>query len=245
MAKQITIEGIPDAFYHQISARAARGNRSVPEFIIAEPERIVARPSVADWLQEVRRRKEASGISVSVSEILAARDADRRCPLLLTPPPGVIPGDVRYAAIAEPPGCPLRDGLAAGPPLGPICQIIVPRWRWTIKNVAGLAVHLAGGDCAMVLLSTVAFHFRWFDVPVIPAQAGIQQCYPDPDCVVATGLRPNHLKRNATYRAPRLWRSSNTPEWQNKLYRAHRYPPDYPGLQGLDLTPKGTVARYR
>ena len=97
----------------------------------------------------------------------------------------------------------------------------------------------------MVLLSTVAFHFRWFDVPVIPAQAGIQQCYPDPDCVVATGLRPNHLKRNATYRAPRLWRSSNTPEWQNKLYRAHRYPPDYPGLQGLDLTPKGTVARYR
>ena len=43
------------------------------------------------------------------------------------------------------------------------------------------------------------------------------------------------------YRVPRLWQSSNTPEWQNKLYRAHRYPPDYPGLQGLDLTPKGTV----
>ena len=129
MAKQITIEGIPDAFYHQISARAARGNRSVPEFIIAEPEHIVARPSVADWLQEVRRRKEASGVSVSVSEILAARNADRRCPLLLTPPPGVIPGDIRYAAIAEPPGCPLHDGLAAKSPLGPICQIIVPRWR--------------------------------------------------------------------------------------------------------------------
>ena len=33
--------------------------------------------------------------------------------------------------------------------------------------------------------------------------------------------------------------------WMNFLYRAHRYPPDYPGLQGLDLTPKGTVERYR
>lgn len=78
MAMQITIDGIPDALYHQISARAARSNRSVPEFIIAELERIAARPAVAEWLQEVGPRKEASGVQVSVSEILAARNADRR-----------------------------------------------------------------------------------------------------------------------------------------------------------------------
>ena len=35
------------------------------------------------------------------------------------------------------------------------------------------------------------------------------------------------------------------PQWQNRIYRALRYPADYPGLQRLDLTPKGTVERYR
>ena len=31
--------------------------------------------------------------------------------------------------------------------------------------------------------------------------------------------------------------------WQNLAYRAYWYAPDYPGLQGLDLTPKGTIER--
>ena len=35
------------------------------------------------------------------------------------------------------------------------------------------------------------------------------------------------------------------PRWENSLYRAVRYPADYPGLQGLDLTPQGAVERYR
>ena len=48
---------------------------------------------------------------------------------------------------------------------------------------------------------------------------------------------------------PMPYRTLNTTpasqRWMNFLYRAHRYPPDYPGLQALDLTPKGTVERYR
>ena len=35
------------------------------------------------------------------------------------------------------------------------------------------------------------------------------------------------------------------PVWQNRMCRGLRYPADYPGLQGLDLTPKGTAERYR
>ena len=31
--------------------------------------------------------------------------------------------------------------------------------------------------------------------------------------------------------------------WQNMVYRAFRYPPTYPGLKALDLTPKGTLAQ--
>ena len=35
------------------------------------------------------------------------------------------------------------------------------------------------------------------------------------------------------------------PVWRNRLYRALRYLADYAGLRGPDLTPKGTVGRYR
>ena len=35
------------------------------------------------------------------------------------------------------------------------------------------------------------------------------------------------------------------PFWRNFIYRAYRYAPDYPGLQHYDLTPKGTLERYR
>ena len=35
------------------------------------------------------------------------------------------------------------------------------------------------------------------------------------------------------------------PLWENRVSRAPRYPADYPGLQGLDLTPQGAVERYR
>ena len=31
--------------------------------------------------------------------------------------------------------------------------------------------------------------------------------------------------------------------WSNATYRAYWYAPDYPGLQGLDLTPQGTIER--
>ena len=32
--------------------------------------------------------------------------------------------------------------------------------------------------------------------------------------------------------------------WNNSLYRAYRYAPDYPGLQYYDLTPQGAIERY-
>ena len=58
------------------------------------------------------------------------------------------------------------------------------------------------------------------------------------------------LRRRTLYQGdPMPYRTLNTTpaarRWRNFLYRAHRYPPDYPGLQGLDLRPKGTVERYR
>ena len=40
-------------------------------------------------------------------------------------------------------------------------------------------------------------------------------------------------------------RRTKTWQWGNDFYRAYRYAPDYPGLQYYDLTPQGTVERYR
>lgn len=40
-------------------------------------------------------------------------------------------------------------------------------------------------------------------------------------------------------------RDQSYPEAQNLTYRAPWYPPDYPGLKGMDLTSKGPIELYR
>ncbi len=78
MPVQITIRDVSDDVRNELAARAARRGQSMQEFLRGELERIASRPSVDDWLDEVRRRKEASGTRVPASVILEARDADRR-----------------------------------------------------------------------------------------------------------------------------------------------------------------------
>ena len=78
MSVQITIRSVPEDVRNELAARAARGGKSMQEFLRGELERIASRPSIDDWLQEVRRRKAAAGTRVPASVILRARDADRR-----------------------------------------------------------------------------------------------------------------------------------------------------------------------
>jgi plasmid stability protein len=78
VAIQITIRDVPDKVRDELAARAARQGKSMQEFLRAELERLATRPTVDDWLLQVRRRKRASQNRVSPSEILNARDADRR-----------------------------------------------------------------------------------------------------------------------------------------------------------------------
>lgn len=47
------------------------------QFLRGELERIASRPTMADWLQSVRERKNAAASRVSTTDILDARDADR------------------------------------------------------------------------------------------------------------------------------------------------------------------------
>ena len=77
MTVQITIRGVPEEVRDKIAARAASRRQSMQEFLRGELERLVSKPSVETWLEEVRERKAATGTRVSTSSILRARDADR------------------------------------------------------------------------------------------------------------------------------------------------------------------------
>lgn len=77
MAVQITIRGVPEAVRDELAVRAALQRQSMQEFLRGELERIASRPSVDEWVREIRERKAAYGTQVPTSAILAARDADR------------------------------------------------------------------------------------------------------------------------------------------------------------------------
>ena len=77
MSVQITIRGVPEEVRDKLAARAALQRQSMQEFLRCELERIAARPSISEWLQSVRLRKEAAGTRVRPAVILQARDADR------------------------------------------------------------------------------------------------------------------------------------------------------------------------
>ena len=78
MPVQITIRNVPEEVRDQLAIRAALKRQSMQEFLRNELERIASRPSVDMWLQNVRERKAASGTRISSTEILLARDQDRR-----------------------------------------------------------------------------------------------------------------------------------------------------------------------
>jgi plasmid stability protein len=78
MSVQITIRDVPEKVRDELAARAALQGKSMQEFLHGELRRMVARPSIDAWLQQVRRRKSAARSRVSVEEILKNRDADRR-----------------------------------------------------------------------------------------------------------------------------------------------------------------------
>jgi plasmid stability protein len=78
MPVQITIRGVPEEVRDRLAVRAALQRQSMQEFLRGELERIASRPSVEMWLQRVRERKTADETRVPSSDILSARDQDRR-----------------------------------------------------------------------------------------------------------------------------------------------------------------------
>lgn len=78
MSVQITIRGVPEDVRDKIAARAAARGQSMQEYLRGQLERLVAKPSVEEWLRQVRADKRAMTNNVTTEDILRARDADRK-----------------------------------------------------------------------------------------------------------------------------------------------------------------------
>ncbi len=78
MTIQLTIRDVPEHVRDELASRAALQGKSMQEYLRAELERLAARPSIDVWLDQVRRRKRASGSRISTQTIVAGRNADRR-----------------------------------------------------------------------------------------------------------------------------------------------------------------------
>ncbi len=78
MAVQITIRDVPPETRNELASRAALEGKSLQKYLLALLEQTVAYPPKQVLLKSIRERKRASGTRVSVEDILAARDADRR-----------------------------------------------------------------------------------------------------------------------------------------------------------------------
>ena len=77
MPKSITIRDVPDATSEELAARAALTGRSLQEYLRSLLVDFADRPDAEAWVAKVRARKDATGSSISVEQVLAHRDADR------------------------------------------------------------------------------------------------------------------------------------------------------------------------
>lgn len=78
MAVQITVRNVPDRVRDALADQARHERKSMQEYLLGQFERLAERPSPAQWLARVRRRKAEAKFRLRPSEILSHRDADRR-----------------------------------------------------------------------------------------------------------------------------------------------------------------------
>ncbi|HEV8055543.1 MAG TPA: antitoxin [Nocardioidaceae bacterium] len=78
MSKSITIRNVPDDVRDALAARAALTGRSLQEHLRGELIEMARRPSIDEWLDRVRRRKQATGSRLDAARILEHIHAGRR-----------------------------------------------------------------------------------------------------------------------------------------------------------------------
>ena len=74
----ITIRDVPEDVRAELAARAARGGRSMQEYLRLQLVELAATPDVEDVLTRIRERKQRTSSTLSVTEIVSGVRADRR-----------------------------------------------------------------------------------------------------------------------------------------------------------------------
>jgi plasmid stability protein len=74
----ITIRDVPEETRNELAARAARGGRSLQEYLRGQLVELAARPDRATVLARMTERVRREQVHLAVDEILDARDADKR-----------------------------------------------------------------------------------------------------------------------------------------------------------------------
>lgn len=78
MSVSITIRNVPDDVRDELASRAAGSGQSLQEYLRALFISTASRPNVADVVARARSRVAVTGSRVSSTDILSAREADRR-----------------------------------------------------------------------------------------------------------------------------------------------------------------------
>ncbi|GAA4384351.1 hypothetical protein [Tsukamurella soli] len=73
-----TLRNVPQAVRGELAGRAGRAGRSLQEYLLAVLTQMSRTPDIADIVARIEERKRSSTVQVSVADILAHRDADRR-----------------------------------------------------------------------------------------------------------------------------------------------------------------------
>lgn len=74
----VTIRDVPQETRNELAARAARSGRSLQEYLRGQLVELADRPDRDAWLARVRERAQREGVTLSVEEILEAKDGDKR-----------------------------------------------------------------------------------------------------------------------------------------------------------------------
>lgn len=77
MAVHITVRDVPEVVRDELAARATRANKSMQAYLRDELERMASRPSIDQWLEQVRERVGKSGTRMPAEDILRHLDVVR------------------------------------------------------------------------------------------------------------------------------------------------------------------------
>lgn len=75
MSKMVQIRNVPDTLHRKLKSRAAEAGRTLSDFLLAELERLAARPTRDDMLTRIHSRKRVTLKTPAAVVIRADRES--------------------------------------------------------------------------------------------------------------------------------------------------------------------------